>query len=296
MDRITAIKIFLEVAASGSFSATADKLELSRPMVSRHIALMESWLNARLLQRTTWQVTLTDAGEQAVKYCRQILELAEHAEQETGNQDTELRGTVRVGCGLSFGNTHLTAAISDFQRLHPKLHMRLHFSDETLNLVATRTDLAIRVTATPDPALYARKLAPCRSLLVATPDYLAQYGTPHTPDDLSRHRCLAHENVNRTVWKFGRNGIWQDIQPDCPLTVNEATTLLHAALAHNGIAMLPRYLLDAYLADGRLVPLLADWQLPEHSIYALYPSKDKLPQAVRALLDFLAERFAGRDW
>lgn len=295
MDRLTAIKVFLDVAQSGSFTATADKLELSRPMVTRYIRVMEEWLGARLLQRTTRQVTLTDAGEQAVQFCQQILALAEQAERETHNQEHELSGTIRISCGLSFANTQLIQAISEFQHTHPRLNIRLNLTDETVNLVATRTDLAIRITATPDPALYARTLSPCHSVLVATPNYLKKYGTPQTPQDLTVHRCLAHENVNRTVWKFFKDE-WQEVHLNCPLVVNEASTLLTAVLADAGIAMLPKFLLSEHLQSGRLISVLDDWQLPSHSIYALYPSRDKLPKAVRYLLDFLVEKFKDRDW
>lgn len=296
MDRLTAIQVFLAVAEHGSFSATAEKLNLSRPMVSRYIALMEAWFNARLLHRTTRHVTLTEAGEQAVRHCQNIANLVRQAEDEAKFSDGELHGVLRLTASTSFGALHLTETLNQFQRLHPKLKIHLHLSEGELNLVKERIDLAIRIAREIDPNLIARRLAPCRSVLVATPDYLAAHGTPQTPTDLHQHLCLAHSHLNRSQWQLRQGSESVQLELENHFSANDANALLTAALAHGGIAMLPRYLAAEPLAAQRLQQVLPDWQPPELAIYALYTSRDKMPKAVRMLLDFLLEQFADKPW
>lgn len=296
MDRLTAIKVFLTVAECGSFTATADKLELSRPMVSRYIALMEEWLNVRLFQRTTRHVKLTDAGEQAVRFCQQIAYLADEVEQDVAAQTGELRGVLRLTCSTSFGTSHLVQAVNRFLALHPKLQIQLDLSERSVNLVEERIDLAIRITNSPDPALFARPLASCHSLFVASPTYLAQFGEPTQPEMLAQHRCLAHAMVNKTAWKMTKAGQEVSVEINSAFTTNDALALLQAVLNDGGIAMLPKFLVDDYLAQGKLKTVLSDWQPPALTIYALYPSRHRLPIAVRTFLDFLVETFAEKDW
>lgn len=296
MDRLTAMQVFADVAASGSFTASAERLGMSRAMVTRYVAEMEQWLGARLLQRTTRRVTLTDAGEQALRRCLQMLALAEETEDEVAPPDGTLRGQLRLTSSMSFGHAHLAAAISDFLALHPQLKIDLNVGDAALNLVEARIDLAIRISSEPDPALIARPLASCQSVLVASPAYLAAQGWPQQPADLARHRCLGYANFGRSTWRFGRDGEWQSVSVPTRFTANEATVLLHAALAGGGIALQPTYLAAPLLASGQLQAVLAEWAVPQMTIYALYASRRHLSPAVRALLDFLLARFAGAPW
>ena len=187
MDKLTAIKVFLTVAETGSFTATAERLEISKPMISRYVALMEEWLNARLFQRSTRKVALTEAGEQAVLFCQKIANLTAEMEQEMMAQQGELRGMLHVTSSQTFGAYHLVQTVNRFLQLHPKLNIQLLLNDQQMDLISERIDLAIRITNTPDPNFIARKLADCHSLLVATPDYLAQFGTPKQPDALYQH-------------------------------------------------------------------------------------------------------------
>ncbi len=296
MDKLTAIKVFLSVAETGSFTATADHLQMSKPMVTRHIALMEDWLNARLFQRTTRQVQLTDAGEQAVIFCQKMLSLSIELEQELSAQQGDLRGNIRLSSSGSFGAVHLTQAVNVFLREYPNLNIHLELGDKLLDLVAERIDLAVRITNQPDPNLVARKLADCHSLIVATPDYLAKFGTPTHPEDLRQHRYLTHANINRKEWYFYQNNQEYVLELTSQLTTNETTVLLNSVLLHSGVAMLPKYMIEHYLKNGQLQAVLTDWQLPKFTIYLLYPSRHKLPLAVRALVDFLVGYFEGRDW
>lgn len=296
MDRLTAMQVFVEVAHSGSFSATADKLDMSRAMVTRYVGELEQWLGARLLQRTTRSVTLTDAGENCLRRSQQMLALMENVEEETHSQDGALRGQLRITCSMSLAYAQIAAAVTDFLKLYPQLKVDLNASEGALNLVEARIDLAIRISAEPDPMLIGRVLAPCTSVLVASPDYLRTQGTPKLPSDLAAHRCLSYANFGKSVWKLQRGDAHAEVRVGSHFSANEATALLRAALAGGGVALQPTYLANPHLRDGSLQAVLPDWQLPDMAIYALYPSRKHLSPAVRALLDFLVERFATVPW
>ncbi len=296
MDRLTAMQVFVEVANSGSFSAAADKLDMSRAAVTRYVSELEQWLDARLLQRTTRSVTLTDAGESCLRRSEQMLALMQDVEQEAANNDGTLRGQLRITCSISFAYAQLAAAVVDFLKLHPLLKIDLNASEVALNLVEARIDLAIRISAEPDPLLIGRVLAPCISVLVASPAYLLNHGIPQIPADLTAHRCLTYANFGKSVWKFKRGAEKVEINVAGSFGANEATAVMQAALAGGGVALQPTYLVNPQLASGLLQQVLPGWRLPDMSIYALYPSRKHVSPAVRALLDFLKERFTVVPW
>ncbi len=297
MDRFIAMRAFVEVATSGSFSATADKLNMSRGMVTRYVGAMEQWLDTRLLQRTTRNVSLTDAGEQALRRCQQTLTLVQDLEEETAKTiDDELRGQLRLTCSVSFAYAQMSAAIVDFLAKHPRLKIDLDASEGALNLVEKRIDLAIRVSAEPDPMLIGRPLARCDSVLVASSGYLAKHGVPQHPSDLSRHQCLSYANFGKSIWQLKQGEEEVNVAVTSAFSANEATTLMRAAIVGGGIALQPAPLVNPYVKSGELQAVLTDWELPSMMIYALYPSRKHLSTAVRALLDYLVERFAGEPW
>ncbi|WCM91666.1 LysR family transcriptional regulator [Acidovorax sp. NCPPB 2350] len=300
MDRLTAMQVFTDVAATGSFTASAQRLQMSRAMVTRYVAEMERWLGARLLQRTTRSVTLTDAGEQCLRRCLQMLDVAQQAEEETAPAGGALRGQLRLACSVSFGYAQLAAALGEFLERHPHLKVDLDAGEGTVNLVASRIDLAIRISSDPDPALIARPLAACESVLVAAPDYLRRAGRPAHPSELAGHACLGHATFGRSRWRFtaGPDGGAEPVEVPVPtrFTANDAVVLLAAAEAGAGIALQPTYLARPRVAAGALEVLLPHWHPPELTVYALYPSRKHLSAALRALLDFLVERFAGARW
>ncbi len=163
------MRVFVAVVDDGSFSAAAHRLDMSRAMVTRYIGALEQWLGARLLQRTTRRISLTDAGEQCLRRSQQMLALMEDMEQETCGDDGTLTGQLRITCSISFAQAQIAAAAVDFLKLHPALKINVHADEGAMNLVAARIDLAIRISAEPDPALIGRVLAPCASVLVAAP-------------------------------------------------------------------------------------------------------------------------------
>lgn len=293
MDRLTAMQVFAEVAQLGSFTAAGDKLDMSRPMVTRYVDELEQWLGVRLLQRSTRKVTLTDAGLACLARCQQMLELAAEVRADASQRDGQVRGVLRVAASTSFGLAVLGGLMAEFSERHPQLRIDLQLGDRAVNLIEERIDLAIRITNEPDPGLVGRRLCDCRSLAVAAPAYLARHGVPGHPMDLENHRCLSYSNFGRSEWRFRQGEEEQRVRVSGAISANEASALLCAAAAGGGIALQPSYLAAPYVHRGELVALLPDWQPQLMGIHALYPSRRLLPLALRSLLDFLVERLGG---
>ena len=292
MDRLIAMQVFVEVARRGSFTAASEELQLSRAMVTRYIAELEDWLGARLLQRSTRKVTLTDAGASCLARCQQMLELAAETREEVGLRDGQLRGQLRITTSMSFGMAQLAPAISDFLAEHQQIRIDLQLGDRAVNLIEEGIDLAIRITNDPEPGLIARRLADCASVIVATPAYLARHGQPRQPADLGQHHCLSYSQFGRSEWRLRRGEEEAVVKVHGRLSANEAVALLQACRHDAGLAMQPYYLVKPLLDSGELVVLLPDWHPTSLGIYALYPSRRQLPLAMRTLLDFLQQRFA----
>lgn len=297
MDRITAMRVFVEVVERGSQTAAAEALEMSRAMVSRHLAALEEWAGARLLHRSTRRLSLTGTGEQMLPQCRELCALAE-AMQHLGRDSREApRGRLRVTCSQSFARAWLVHEIGRFQVRCPGVSVDLLVSSQAVNLIEERVDLALRITNQLDPNLVARKLATCRSVVCATPAYLARHGLPRSPEDLARHNCLTYSFFGRSLWAFFRDGEPCAVPVDGSLSANESMVLLEATLADQGISLQPRYSVAAHLRSGALVPLLPGYEPQELGIYALYGTRRQMPAALRLLLDHLAERLQDDpDW
>lgn len=295
MDRLTAVRVFVEVADRGSLTQTAEHLEMSAAMVSRYLAAVEDWFGARLLHRTTRRVSLTDAGLAALPSCRQLLEIADEAQHIAAKRGREPAGQLRVTTSGSFADAQLTAALVDFQRHHAQVEVVLSVGDKAADLVAERVDLAVRITNHLDPAMIARPLARCRSMLCASPGYLQQHGMPRAAEDLRQHRCVAHAFGIGKQYGFTRGGETITVPVDWSFHTNETAVLRRAVLYGAGIGMLPTYYLGDDLRAGRLVRLLPDHEPEVLGIHAIYLSRQHQPLALRLLVDFLAARFAGEQ-
>jgi len=293
MDRLTAVRVFVEVADRGSLTQTAEHLEMSAAMVSRYLAAVEDWFDARLLHRTTRKVSLTDAGFAALPSCRQLLEIAEEAQHIAAERNREPAGVLRVTTSSSFADAQLTAALVDFQRQHEQVEILLSVGDKATDLVAERVDLAVRITNNLDPTMIARPLARCRSMLCASPGYLERHGVPQSAEDLSRHRSIAHAFGIGKQYRFTRGGETITVPVDWSFHTNETAVLRRAVLSGAGVGVLPTYYLGDDLRAGRLVHLLPDHEPDVLGIHAIYLSRQHQPLALRLLVDFLAARFAG---
>eukprot|EP01041_Mallomonas_annulata_P016578 gene16578-34532_t len=255
MDRWTEMELFVHVAESGSLSRAAELMNMSNASASRQLAALEERLGVRLLQRTTRSVTLTDAGEHALRRCQQMLALSQDLEEETATTtEGALRGQLRLTCSVSFAFAQMGAAIADFLAQHPQLKIDLDASEGSLNLVEKRIDLAIRISAEPDPLLIGRPLARCDSALVASPAYLATHGVPQQPADLAQHRCLSYANFGKSVWQLTRGEV-VELNGDCfGDAVNSAARLADL----ERVVAIKEYLptsLSTRQQDGTVVPL-----------------------------------------
>lgn len=295
MDRLTAARVFVEVADRGSLTQAADRLEMSAAMVSRYLATAEAWLGARLLHRTTRRVSLTDAGQAALPRCRQMLDLADELQLQTGGQHHKPEGRLRVTTSASFAHAQLTAAILAFQQQYPKVHVELLVGDRAVDLVEDRIDLALRITNTLDPFLVSRRLAVCRSVLCAAPSYLASHGTPATPDDLAQAPCISRPFGDGTRWRLSHAGQPCSVDVSGPLLCHETLLVWRAVLDGAGIGMLPTYLVAPDLQSGQLVRVLPDYEPDTLDIHAVYLSRRHQPLVRRLFIDFLAQRFDGEQ-
>lgn len=292
MDKFTAMKVFAEIADRGSLTETSEALGMSRAMVSRNLASLEEWLGVRLLHRTTRRVSLTDAGREALDRCRKVLELTSDVKSLAGARRSAPSGLLRMTASASFSQAHLAAAVADFLEAHPLTQVELVVTERSVNLVEDRIDLAIRISSKLDDTLVARRLGTCRSVICASPAYLAQHGTPLTPDDLRKHRCLTHAYVGRNEFVLRQAGHVFKVPVQGPLQSNEPMVLMRAALAGAGVAMLPTYLASEAVLQGHLVHLLPEHEPERLDIHATYLSRQHQPLLLRAMLDFLAARFA----
>lgn len=295
MDKITAAQVFIDVTRSGSFTATASRLEMSRPMVTRYVEAMEAWFGVRLLHRTTRKVTLTTQGEQCVQGIESWLDTTNQLVESVKSTDV-LTGTIRIATCVSFAHAQLMKAISEFMLLHPKIKIVIDLEDNTSDLVKSRIDLAIRIASNPDVSLIGKPIALCKSVLVAHQDYLAKMPEIKNPEDLNQHHCLSYTNFERQVWHLTRGTSHKSINIDSKLAANEATALLEATLCGLGISLQPTYMANKMIQQGDLVKVLPDWQPNEMNIYALYSSRKFLAPAVRALIDFISDYFKQNNW
>lgn len=296
MDRLTAMQVFVTVVDSGSQSAAALQLDLSRPVVSRYLAELEEWVGARLLHRTTRRLSLTPAGNEILERCRQMLAAAGDLQNLVSQPQQAPKGVLRITTSTSFG-PQLVRAVAEYCKRYPDVAVDLVMLDRTVNLVEERIDLAIRLTTRLDPNLIARKLSICRSSICAAPEYLREHGTPKKVEELALHNCLTHSYVGKSLWEFEHKGQHSSVAVSGNISANEAMVLLHATLAGAGIAHLPSYAAAPYIASGKLVALLTKYEPTVLDIYGVYASRKHMPATLRTMLDFLAERFSGDpDW
>lgn len=296
MDRLTATQVFIEVADRGSFSAAADTLGMSRAMVTRYVAELESWTGTRLFHRTTRRLSITSAGEICLHRCREIQALASELETNADPKETEPRGQVRIATSVAFAQYQLTQMVSKFLNRYPRTSVELVVSDRTFNLVENKIDLAIRISSELDPSLIAKKLGVCKSVVCASAEYLKKFGMPKSIEDLADHNCINHSYVGRVNWRFKKSGIEKEVTVAGNLFSNDATVLQEASLNHLGISVLPTFAANKFIKEKKLVKLLEDWEAIEFGIYAVYVSKKYIPPVQRALLDFLADEIKNSDW
>ncbi len=292
MDKIDAMRALTRVISLGSFAGAGRSLGLTRSAIGKAIAELEADLGARLLHRTTRQVRPTDAGLAYYERALEILAAVEAADREVSSLQDSPRGVLRINAPISFGILHLGAAVSQFAATYPEVKVELVLNDRFIDPVEEAFDVTIRIAELSDSSLIAKKLAPARLALAASPSYLAQAAELDGPKDLIRHRCLVYgQTMPNARWQMTRGGKSQTVNIESAYCSNNGDILRIAALGGLGIASLPTFLIGPDLAAGRLVEVLPDWALPTLGIYALYAPNRFLPAKTRLLIDHLTTCF-----
>ncbi|WP_083000464.1 LysR family transcriptional regulator [Halomonas sp. GT] len=284
MNQLDHIAAFVKVAEMGSYTRAAEALDLSRTRISRQVMALEEALGARLIQRTTRRLHLTEAGERYLVRAQSILIALDEAAAEIGSGTSTVSGQLRINGPMSFGTRYLSPLVAQFMQTHPGLEVRLDLNDRRVDLLEEGYDVAIRIGNLPDSSLVARRLTKCRMLFCASPDYLAQHGTPLTSNDLASHRCLRYRSgQNSGDWRIGH----QLLSVSGPLESNNGDMLTHAAEAGLGIAQQPSFLVTDSITNGRLVPILQNLTPALLDIHAIYPARRYLPAKVERFIELL---------
>ncbi len=290
MDRLTAINVFIEVSKTESFTKAADNLNMSRPMVTRYISLLEDWVGLALLQRSTRNVSLTPSGEAYLDKCKHIQDIAFDMEMGAKASKGQPRGVVRVASSVGFATTQFNNLVAPFLEKYPQVSMELIVTDRPVNLIESKIDFAIRITNNLQAGTVSKQLGICQSVLVATPTYLKKNGTPKKLSDLDAHNVIAHEHFRNKRLLLQRGKEHQEILFKSRFSSNETMVLLEATLSHLGIAMLPRYLVTEQIASKSLLEVLPEWQLPELGLHIIFMNKKFVSPQVRLFIDFLSEK------
>ncbi len=293
MDRIECMRAFVATVGANGFAAAARALDVPRSKISKQIQALEEAIGVQLLQRTTRSLHLTEAGAEYYDACRDVIASLDEAEQRARTGMGEIRGVLRVNAPMSFGLSRLGPLIPRFNELHPNVELQVVLSDQQVDPVKGGFDVTIRIASLPDSSMIARSLAPAPRIMVASPDYLAREGTPQTPKDLAHHKCLSYGYLQSGVSLQLCNGKeTQRVTVSGPLHANNGDILAQAAVAGMGIALLPNFIIERAVADGRLVPVLCDWEAPAITVNAVYPSSRRVPMKTRAFIDFLVDELS----
>ena len=296
MNRIASIPVFVSVAEAGSFTRAAATLGLTKSAVSRRISELEEDLGVKLLQRTTRRLSLTEAGERYLEHARVALTEALAAEDAATELQRVPRGRLRINTPMSFGRLHVAPAIPDFLALYPDVDLDVTMEDRVVDLIEGRYDLAIRVGTLPDSSLVARKLAPSRTVLCASPDYIDKHGEPRTPEDLRDHNCLRYAYFSAAnEWTFVRDDVSETVTVSGRYQVNNSEALREAVIQGSGVSRIPTFIVGPDLAEGRLARLLPEYTMPSQVIYAVWAERRYMPTKVRVFIDYFAQRLGGNE-
>jgi DNA-binding transcriptional LysR family regulator len=290
-----ALAAFVSVADLGGFTAAAKELGVAKATLSRLVARLEADCGVVLLARTTRKLALTEAGERVLAHGRQMLAEADAAIEAATESREAPRGRLRVAVPLSWSLRYLSPVLPLFLARWPDVRLELSLEDRAVDLITEGYDAAIRIRRMEDSSLTARKLAPVGHRIVASPAYVAKFGAPERPEDLSRHACLIYSNLaSGAVWRFtGPDGQAVEVRVDGRASSNNFDVFEPLLLAGEGIALAPDFICWQGIKDGSLVALLPDWSMPMLDLHLLTPPGRSMPRRLRVFSDFLYEQFGG---
>ncbi|HZH17683.1 MAG TPA: LysR family transcriptional regulator [Archangium sp.] len=289
---------FAEVVRTGSFTAAARALGVTKATVSKQVMHLENTLGLRLLHRTTRKLSPTTEGEALYVRCRRMAEELDIAKAEIMHLRSKPRGKLRVSVPMTFGLLHIVPAVPEFLDRYPEIEFDLQLDDRVVDLVENCFDVAVRIADLPDSSLTIRKLASSSRVVCATPEYLKRHGVPRKPEELRQHQCLKYTYLaSGATWRMSNAKGEHPVHVSGPLQANSSLALKVAVLAHAGLAQFPTFVVIDELRSGRLVPVLEDYELPSLNIWAVHASGRTVTPKVRAWVDFLVRRFEkGTGW
>jgi DNA-binding transcriptional LysR family regulator len=293
---LEALAVFAKVAELRSFAAAADELSLSKATASKLVGRLERRLGARLFNRTSRRLALTDLGRGLAERASAILAEAEALEAEALAQSTTPRGVVRLAAPMSFGLRRVAPILPAFLTLYPEVSVDLHLSDAVVDLIGEGFDMALRIGLLPDSSLRARRLCPVKRLVVGAPSYFERRGRPTHPAQLADHACLGYAYLaTPDVWRFtNAAGEEAALRPAGPLRANNADALMAALLAGLGVAVQPDFIVEEALASGSLEAVIRDWTMADSFLHLVTPPGGPRPARIEALSDFLVKRLSSR--
>lgn len=292
MDLLDAMRSFVRVVETGSFSAVARELNATQPTVSKQVAWLEKRLGTRLLQRTTRSLSLTEEGRTFAARALAALEAIDEAEAAVGPRRQKPGGHVRIACPVAFGRLHVAPRLRRFLARYPDLSLELVMSDGVANLVEQGLDVAIRVGQLADTTLVARRIGTTRRVTVGAPSYFQRRGEPQAPKDLADHDCIVYTALaTGNEWHFdGKDGPVK-VRVSGRLSANNSEAVREGVLSGCGIAVLPTWLFRTELVEGTVRIVLQDYEPVALPVHAVYPSRRFVPAKVHAVVEFFAEEF-----
>lgn len=297
MDSFDGLRTFASVVEAGSFTAAADRLGMSKKLVSKYVAELEARLGVRLLQRTTRTLSLTSAGQRYYPRCVALLEEFEAMAADVRNAEIGLSGVLRVSAPVTFGELYIQDSLARFRDANPDLIIDLRLNDRYVDLAAEGFDLALRIGSLEDSGLVSRRLATTDLVAVAAPDYLAARGVPDEPTALTTHDCIRDSNFRAgQSWPFFINGQQQRLVVTGAFMVNSATAVRQLVLRGDGIGLCPDYAVAEDIAAGRLTRILTDFPSATLGVQAVFTDARRMPARTRAVLDHLVTAFKSPPW
>ncbi len=296
MDLIDGMRAFVATVETGSFTAAANRVGISKKLVSKYVAQLEARLGVRLLHRTTRTLNLSEAGQRYFARCADLIEELDALEDTVRIRDTGLYGTLRIGAPSSFGETHVLPLIQQFQREHPDLIIDLRLSDRYINLADAGIDLTIRIGELEDSSLISRRLSVIELWAVASPTFLEEHGEPETPKDLLNFDCIRDTNLRAgPSWPFVIDGRAQRISINGSFLVNSYVAVRELTISGAGIALCPDCVVSGDVMTGQLKRVLSGFRSSTLGINAVFLSARHMPKRTRVFLEYLVERFRDNE-
>lgn len=291
MDRLRAMEVFVAVADAGSFVKAGERMRISPPAVTRAVSALEERLGARLLNRTTRRLNLTEAGQRYVQNCRHLLDDFEEAERDAIGQSAMPQGHLTLTASMTFGRMALSPIVGDFLRAHPKITASLMLVDRVVNFIEEGIDVAVRIGDLPDSSLVARRVGEVRRVMVASPDYLAKRGAPEHPTELKLHSVIGFTGLmaNRE-WRFVEGDKAGQVSLRPRLEINDAAAAINAAQSGEGITTVLCYMVGERIRSGELVLVLERYWPPPAPVQIVFPHRRLLAAKVRAFVDYATPR------